>query len=69
MIETGANVLVVVFCALPLAAAACGTGQRAAGRTWKTVKGVIDRVLAGTYDHFYPLTSGQTPSGTKATEH
>jgi hypothetical protein len=36
---------------------------------WKTVKGVIDRVLAGHYDHFYPLTSGGTPSGTKATEH
>ncbi|PYR06650.1 MAG: hypothetical protein DMG00_18195 [Acidobacteria bacterium] len=36
---------------------------------WKTVKGVIDRVLAGNYDHFYPLTSGQNAAGTKATEH
>jgi hypothetical protein len=36
---------------------------------WKTVKGVIDRVLAGHYDHFYPLTSGHNPSGPKATEH
>ena len=22
---------------------------------WKTVRGVIDRVVAGRYDHFYPL--------------
>ena len=36
---------------------------------WRTVKGVIDRVLAGNYDHFFPLTTGQHPSGTKATEH
>jgi hypothetical protein len=36
---------------------------------WKTVKGAIDRVLAGNYDHFYPLTSGQGAAGTKATEH
>jgi len=36
---------------------------------WKTVKGVIDRVLAGNYDHFYPLTSGHNPSRPKATEH
>jgi hypothetical protein len=35
---------------------------------WKTVKGVIDRVIAGNYDHFYPPTSGR-PSGPKATEH
>ena len=35
---------------------------------WKTVKGVIDRVRAGNYDHFYPLTSGRNPSGPKATE-
>ena len=35
---------------------------------WHTVKGVIDRVLAGNYDHFYPLTSGRHPSGSKATE-
>ena len=36
---------------------------------WKTVKAVIDRVLAGNYDHFYPVTSGHNPSGPKATEH
>ncbi len=36
---------------------------------WKTVKGVIDRVLAGRYDHFFPPTSGAPASGTKATEH
>ena len=35
---------------------------------WKTVKAVIDRVLADNYDHFYPLRSGQHPSGPKATE-
>ena len=29
----------------------------------------IDRVVAGSYDHFYPLTSGPRPSGPKATEH
>ena len=36
---------------------------------WKTVKGVIDHVLAGNYEHFYPLTSGRRPSGPNATEH
>jgi len=35
----------------------------------KTVKRVIDRVLAGNHDHFYPLTSGQSAAGTQATEH
>jgi hypothetical protein len=29
---------------------------------------VIDRVLAGNDDHFYPLTSGRS-SGAKPTEH
>jgi hypothetical protein len=36
---------------------------------WKTVSGVIDHVVAGNYAHFYPPTSGQRPSGPKATEH
>ena len=31
-------------------------------------EGVIDRVLAGNYDHFYPLTAGQK-SGPRPTEH
>jgi hypothetical protein len=36
---------------------------------WRTVKGVIDRVLAGNYGHFYPLTSGLDASGLNPTEH
>ena len=36
-----------------------------AGDVWQLAE---DRVLAGSYDHFYPPTSGQ-PSGTRATEH
>ena len=28
---------------------------------WKTVKSVIDKVVAGTYEHFYPKTTA--PSG------
>jgi hypothetical protein len=30
---------------------------------------VIDRVLAGDYDHFYPPRSGHNPSRPTATEH
>jgi hypothetical protein len=36
---------------------------------WKTVRGVIDRVLAGNYDHFYPLRSAPPPLGRNPTEH
>ena len=105
MIDKAASVCVVIVSALRLAAVACGTNQRGAGRAaavvypgprdpsylkppgsiddvppwWvetnfhnpagvTNVKGVIDRVLAGNDDHFYPPLSGPG-SGRKATEH
>jgi hypothetical protein len=29
---------------------------------WRTVKGVIDKVIAGHYEHFFPLTGPRAPA-------